>query len=116
MVDRLCKKSLRLFLTRYHDSGKLVVMEAHTDPRGRRNASFPNVFVGRVAKTVGIDPGWLSKILRGLATPSLGVAKKLAGEFGMTIDELLVMLDKRKQVRRVHKYTGRFKRTSSSKT
>jgi len=74
-------------------------MDKHTDPRGRRNSAFPGVFVARVAERCRIDAGYLSKILRGLSTPSLKVAQRIANEFGLTLDELIVKLDRQKQIK-----------------
>lgn len=43
---------------------------------------------GELAERVGVAPSTISLILNGKADPKLSVAKKIAKELGMSLDEL----------------------------
>lgn len=65
----------------------------HTDKRGRRSNLRPDLYIAGLAEEVGIDRSYLSRVLRGIHTPSLKVAMRLSAALGITVEQLWAELD-----------------------
>ena len=56
--------------------------------RGRRCASYPDVDLRRIGKSIGISSTYAGRILNGHSRPSMGVAQKVAKLMGWTLDQV----------------------------
>lgn len=61
-----------------------------------RPAAVEGLNYSEIARRVGVSPAHISYILDGKRCPSLGVAVKLAGELGWTVEKLNRYLNKKK--------------------
>lgn len=59
------------------------------DTRGRKSKVRPDVFMRSVAVKAKISTGYVSKILRGISTPSIPVAQRMAKAMGLTLEDFL---------------------------
>jgi len=60
----------------------------HSNLRGRRSKLYPNVCLERLAKSVNLSSGYISRVMRGLNKPSLDVAQRIARELNVSLDQL----------------------------
>jgi transcriptional regulator with XRE-family HTH domain len=68
----------------------------HRDRRGRRSPIRPDLDLTALAKTVGVGPGYVSKLFRGIGTPSVSLAEKLASAMQIPLEQLLHELDEQR--------------------
>lgn len=64
----------------------------HGDRRGRRSSVRPDLHLTALAKTLGVGPDYLSKLFRGIGTPSVPMAEKLAEAMDIPLEQLLHQL------------------------
>jgi len=62
---------------------------SHSDSRGRRSSARPEINFTHLAAAVGVTPSYLSKLFKGIGTPSVPLALKLAEEMQIPLDQLL---------------------------
>jgi transcriptional regulator with XRE-family HTH domain len=73
----------------------------HGDKRGRRSSVRPDLNLSELAKSVNVGPDYLSKLFRGIGTPSVPLAQALAEKMGIPLTQLLSELEKQKQERKL---------------
>jgi transcriptional regulator with XRE-family HTH domain len=72
----------------------------HADKRGRRSSVRPDIHLSELARAVGVGPDYLSKLFRGMGSPSIELAQKLAEKMGIPLETLLAELADEKAKRR----------------
>ncbi len=72
---------------------------AHQDKRGRRSAARPDLNLTRLAEKVGVGPNYLSKLFRGIGTPSVPLMFRLAEELHVPPEELNRQLEAQREKR-----------------
>jgi len=65
--------------------------------RGRRPATQPDLYLGGMARRLGVTPGWLSKLFRGKGTPSAKLLMQLSEVLGKSMEETMAMLEAERQ-------------------
>jgi len=54
----------------------------HAGTRGQKSPSFPELNLTMIARTLGIAPSWLGRILNGQVRPSMELAERIAAVLG----------------------------------
>jgi transcriptional regulator with XRE-family HTH domain len=71
----------------------------HSSNRGRR-ANIPwDVSITELAARLGYHASHVGRVLKGQASPGLGMAKALAKELGISVDKMLRIIQRGKEKR-----------------
>lgn len=63
----------------------------HSDTRGRRSTTYPDLNIGATARLLGVTKGHLAKVLAGENRPSIKLALKISVALGISLTDVIAL-------------------------